>query len=127
MDQISFSLQNSVDRVRSVSADLSHPESIRFAGYARDLHSSSAQIQEEQDQKTFQTCGRPHLDREKIRCCDQFPVLRQKLFPSRFSAALRSWFDAVPTQNVGDGATRHLISQIRYCTLNSTIAPDSVL
>src|SRR5205085_6790111 len=107
MDQIPFSIQNPVDRVRSVSADLSHPESIRLGGYTRDLHSSGGQIQEEQDQKAFQPSGSPHLDGEKICRCDQFPVLRQKLFPSRLSAALRSWFDAVPTQNVSDGATRY--------------------
>src|SRR5947208_8733062 len=117
MDQIPFSIQNPVHRVRSVSTDLSHPESIRLRGYARDLHSSGGQIQEEQDQKAFQTSGSPHLDTEKIRCRDQFPVLRQKLFPSRFSVALRSWFDTVPAQNVRDGATRYLISQIRYRTL----------
>src|SRR5947208_14156951 len=94
MDQISFSIQNPVDRVRSVSADLSHPESIRLGGYARDLHSSSGQIHEEQDQKAFQTSGRPHLDRETIRCCAQLPVLPQKLFPTRFSAALWTCFDS---------------------------------
>ena len=108
MDQILFSIQNPVHLVRSVSADLSHPESIRLGGYARDLHSSGGQIQEEQDQKAFQTSGSPHLDTEKIRCRDQFPMLRQKLFPSRFSVALRSWFDTVPAQNVRDGATRYL-------------------
>src|SRR4051812_27272535 len=100
MDQITFSLQNSVDRVRSVPADLSHPEFIRLGRYTRDLHSSGGQIHEEQNQKAFQPSGSPHLDSEEICCCDQFPVLRQKLFPTRFSAALRSWFDAVPTQNV---------------------------
>src|SRR5947209_12717218 len=99
MDQIAFSIQNPVHRVRSVSADLSHPESIRLGGYARDLHSSGGQIQEEQDQEALQTSGRPHLQSEKIRCRDQFPVLRQKLFLSRFSLALSSRFDAVSTQN----------------------------
>src|SRR5437660_2677476 len=127
MDQIPSSIQNPVDLVRSVAAPLSHPDSIRLRGYARDLHSSGGQIQEEQDQKAFQTSGSPHLDSEKIRCRNQFPVLRQKLFPSRFSVALRSWFDTVPAQNVSDSATRYRIPQIRYRTLNSTIAPGSVL
>ena len=63
---------------------------------------------------------------EEVCRYDQFPVSRQKLLPRRFPVPLRCGFDPVLTKNGSDCAPGHLVSEMRYRTLNSAIAPGTV-
>ena len=51
MDQIAFAIQNSVHRIGDISANLTHPQSIRAGCDASDLHFPRRQINEEQDEE----------------------------------------------------------------------------
>src|SRR5689334_6509819 len=116
MNQIAFAEQDSIHRVGRSSADLAHPESSGSRTDAGDLHLPCRQIDEEQNPETLQTLPGPDFHAEEIGRYDQPPVLRQKLFPTRLSAALRSRFDTMPPQNLGDRTHREFESHMRKCT-----------
>jgi len=63
---------------------------------------------------------------EEVCRYDQFPVSRQKLLPRRFPVPLWCAFNPVPTKNGSGCAPGHLVSEMRYRTLNSAIAPGTV-
>src|SRR6187200_1559396 len=50
----------------------------------------------------------------------------RKLLRRRFPVPLRCGFDPVLTKNGSDCAPGHLVSEIRYRTLNSAIVPSTV-
>jgi hypothetical protein len=104
MDQIAFASQYSVNRIGDISANLTHPQSIRARCYASDLHFPRRQINEEQDEEALQPSGGPDLHGEEIRSYDQFPVSCQKLLPSCFPAPLRRRFNPVAAENISDCA-----------------------
>src|SRR5205823_13388493 len=127
MNQIAFAEEDSIHRVGRISADLAHPESIGSRTDAGDFHLPCRQIDEEQNQETLQTFPRPHFHAEEIGRYNQSPMLRQKLLPTCLSAALRSRFDTMPAQNLGDRAHRKVKSHMRKCTLDTSISPSPSL
>lgn len=75
----------------------------------------------------FKASRRPHLDREEVRCHDLFPMPRDGFFPRCFSTSLRRRLNAVLLQNVGNGLKRKEVAEIGQRSLNSTMAPASIL
>ena len=65
---------------------------------------------------------RPYFDCEEVCSHDQFPVLREKLFPGCLSAPLRRRLDAIPLQNLSDRVGRNLVTQVEQGALDSPIA-----
>jgi hypothetical protein len=54
-------------------------------------------------------------------------VLRQELFPGRPAAALRRGFDAIALQDVGNSASRQVMSEIRQRTNDPGVPPVAIL
>jgi hypothetical protein len=114
VDQIALAIQNSVLGIGHISADMTHPQSVRMGCYASDFHPASRQIDKEQDEEALQASSGPDLHAEEVCGYDQFPVSCQKLLPSRLSIPFWCRFDPVPTENISDRAARQLVSEIGY-------------
>src|SRR5437667_2377561 len=123
MDQIALAIQNSVDGIGKIPADLAHPQPVCGSRDARDLHLARRQLDEEQHDEPLQPPPGPHFHGEEIRGHNQFPMPAQKLLPGRLPAALWRRLDPVPFQNLSDRAARNFVPQIGQCALDPPIAP----
>jgi hypothetical protein len=113
VNQVSFSSQDSVLRVREIPGDLAHPQSVRHLRDARDFYLPRRQVDEEQNDKSLQPSPGPHFHGEEICSYNQLPMPAQKLLPRRLPAPFGCWFDSVPFQDLRDGAAGKLVSQVR--------------
>jgi hypothetical protein len=104
MDQVALALQNSIDGIRKISADLVHPQAIGPTRDSGDFDPSCRKFYKEQHDETLQPSSGPHFHGEEIRSHDQLPMPAQKLLPGRLPAPLRRRFDAMPLQNLSDRA-----------------------
>ena len=127
MDQIALAIQNSVDGIGKIPADLAHPQPVCGSRDARDHHLARRQLDEEQHDEPLQPPPGPHFHGEEIRGHNQFPMPAQKLLPGRLPAALRRRLDPVPFQHLSDRAARNCVPQIGQCALDPPIAPIPVL
>ena len=112
MDQVALAIQDSVDCVGYVPADLSHPQPIGDGRDPTDLYLARRQFDEEQDDEPLQPSAGPHFHSEEIRGYDEFPMPGQKLFPGCLPTPFRCRLDPVPFQNVSNRAASHLVAQI---------------
>jgi hypothetical protein len=70
---------------------------------------------------------REHLDAQEVRRRQTLPVSLQKCRPPGVRVALRSRVDSVPLEDVGDGATPDLMSQISQCPSDPSVTPGRIL
>ena len=122
MNQVPFSDQNSVLRIREISGYLAHPQSLRRLCNPCDLHLPCRQVDEEQHDEPLQTSAGPHLYREEIRGHNHLPMPAQKLLPCRLPAPLRCRFHPVSFQNRRDRAASKFVAKIGQRTRDSSIA-----
>src|SRR6516165_1914477 len=116
VNQIPFSGQYSLLRVREIPGNLAHPQSVRRRRDARDLHLPRRQVDEEQNDKTLQSSPRPHFHGEEICSYNQLPMPAQTLLPCRLSPPLGCGLDPVSFQNRSDRTASKLVAQIGQCT-----------
>ena len=68
-----------------------------------------------------------HLDAQKVRRSQAFPVSFQKRRPSSVSIPLRGGLEAVFMEDVGNGAASHVMSQIRERAADARVSPGAIL
>ena len=124
MNQITLSLEETIDLIGQIPCNLAHPQSIGSRRNSADLHSPRRQVYKEEDHTPLQSMRRPHFHREKIAGHDLFPVSRQELLPGRLPTAFRSLFDTVPFQNIGNRVVGQRVTEISQCSLNPTMSPN---
>ena len=112
VNQVPFSDQNSVLRIREIPGNLAHPQSVRRLCDPGNFHLPCIQVDEEQHHEPLQTSPGPHFYREEIRGHNHLPMTAQKLLPCRLPAPLRSRLQPVSFQNRSDGAAGKLVSKI---------------
>src|SRR6516225_6819488 len=128
MNQIALALQQAIHCVREIAPNLAHPKPTRARGDTGNLHSSRGQLHEMKN-RTTNRCRPlrvPGFNREEISSHDQLPMLRQELLPGRLPAPFRRRFDAMPPENIRDGAARNAVPQVEERTLDPTISPSAV-
>jgi len=126
MDQVVLAIQNSVDGIRKISSNLTHPQAIRRTRDSGDLNASCRKVNKEQHHESLQPSTSPHFHGEEIRSHDQLPMPAQKLLPGRLPSSLRRRLDAVSLQNLSDRTAGNLAPEIGQGALNPSIAPIPV-
>src|SRR5215469_608538 len=81
MDQVSLPGQKAFLRVTEVPGHLTDPKPVRLPGDSTDLHPSTRQVDEEEDQESGQSLARPNLDGEEVRSHDHCSVSGQEFLP----------------------------------------------
>ena len=74
VNQVPFSDQNSVLRIREISGNLAHPQSLRRLCNPCDFHLPYRQVDEKQHNEPLQTSASPHFYREEIRAYNHLPM-----------------------------------------------------
>jgi hypothetical protein len=110
-----------------MTAHLNHSQTVRTRRNPGDRHLAAGQIDEEENQIAPQSFACPDLNSEELRRYDQFPMPLEERFPTCVPAPLGCWFNAVPPQDVGDGAAGTFTSQVGQCTLNPAVTPIAIL
>jgi hypothetical protein len=126
MDQVALAIQNSVEAIGKISANLAHPQTIRRRRDSGNFDPSRRKVDKEQHHESLQPSPGLHFHREEIRGHDQLPMLAQKLLPGRLPTSLWRRLDAVSLQNLSDRAPSNLAPEIGQGTLNPSIAPIAV-
>src|SRR6516162_9575024 len=106
MDEVPVSSEKAIDLIGHVSRNLHHPQSVCLLRHSSDLDSSCGEFDEEKNDEPLQTCWRPDLNREEVRCHDLIPMSGEKFFPCCLSASFRRRLDAMLFQDVGNGFKR---------------------
>lgn len=112
--------------ISDVARDLRHPSIVRVRRDAGDVHRSGGDVDEEQDVKGDESLERTHFDAQEISRRQAFPVSFEERRPSGVSVTLRSWLDAVFQENVGDGASANLMSQISQRARDPRVSPLAI-
>ena len=73
MNQVPFSSQDSVLRIRDIPGHLAHPQSVRHLRDTCDLHLPRRQVDEEQNNKSLQPSPGPHFHGEEVASLLTFP------------------------------------------------------
>ena len=79
---------------------------------ACDVDRSGCDVDEEQDVVGDEILERAHLDAQKVRRGQALPVSFEERRPSGMPVTFRGRFDAMFSQDVGDGTSSNLMSQI---------------
>jgi hypothetical protein len=95
----------------------------RTRGQQHDLDPSCCEFDDEEDVDGDQPARSPDLDREEVRGRETAPVRPQELGPGRLLAALGSRLDALLLQDVGDGGSADVVTDVSKCTLDPGVAP----
>src|SRR5215469_13556662 len=127
VNQVPFSGQDSVLRIREIPGNLAHPQPVRRPCDPGNFHLACSQVDEEQHHEPLQTSPGPHFHSEEIRGHNHLPMPAQELLPRRLPAPLRCRLDPVSFQDPSDRAAGKLVSKIGERTLDSSIAPIPVL
>src|SRR5215471_7889422 len=127
MDQVSLPDQEAFRASAEIPGDLAHPKPACLSRHSGDLNPPSRQIDKEKHQEPRQALARPCLYREEVRSHHDIPMPGQKLLPGGLPLTLRSRFQAVLPQNVGDSAASHLIAQVGQRSLDSPVAPIPIV
>ena len=127
MNQVSFSIQDTLLHIGEIPSDLAHPQSVRHLRDARDLHLPRRQVDEEQNDKPLQSSPGPRFHGEEVGGHKQLPMPAQKLLPRRLPAPLRRRLDSVPLQDLRDRAAGNLVPQVGQRALDAPISPVPVL
>src|SRR5581483_12226074 len=127
VDQVTLALEDSVNHIGQVAADLVHPQPVRTRCNAGDFHFSRRQLDEEQHYESLQSTLRPRFDGEEVSGNDQLPVLLEELLPGGLSFLLRRRLNSVPLQDLSDRRATDVVPQIGECALDPPIAPSPVL
>src|ERR1700687_1268284 len=85
MDQIALAIQNSVDGIGKIPADLTHPQPVCGSRDARDLHLARRQLDEEQHDEPMQPPAGPGFCGEETRSPQSAPNAGSET-PSRSSS-----------------------------------------
>ena len=67
MDQVALAIQDSIDRIGHIPANLSHPQPIRDGRDASNLHLARGQLDKEQNEESLQPSSGPHFHRRNPR------------------------------------------------------------
>jgi hypothetical protein len=126
MQEEAFPAEASIIRIGELATALDHPGTVRLREDAANLHPSRREVDHEQDGEAGQPSHGP-VHCEEIRGREDASMRAQELVPGRPLLPLRSGFDPVLLQNVGDGASADVVIQVGERTLNPGIAPRSVL
>src|SRR5436309_9417113 len=103
MDQIALAIQNSVDGIGKIPADLTHPQPVCGSRDASDLHLARRQLDEEQRDEPLQSPP-GHTSTVKKSAATISSQCRSHV---RLPAVLRRRLDPVPFQNLSDRAARN--------------------
>jgi hypothetical protein len=115
--------KETVFNVGEITRDLRQPTTVGMRRDAGAVDRSGRDVDEEQNVMCDEAPECMHLDAQKVRSRQAFPVGFQKSRPSSVSIPLRSRLDAVLTEDVGDGAASDLMSQIRERASNARVSP----
>ena len=112
--------------IGDVTCNLGHPPIVGVGCDAGDVDRSGGDVDEEQDVIRDQPLDRVHLDAHEIGRCQAFPVGLEKRRPSSVPVSLGGRLDAVLSEDVGDGASTNLMSQIGQRASNSRVSPRRI-
>jgi len=106
VQQEALPAQSAIDRIGDLATALRDPCAVRPGHDASNVDAPRGQFHDEEDSVTSQPRPGPHVNREEIRSGEYLPVGPQKFLPGRPPLPLRSRFNAVPLEDVGDRAAR---------------------
>jgi hypothetical protein len=82
---------------------------------------------EEEDVVRDEPCDRVYLNAQEVGRCQAFPVGFEKCRPLSMAVSLRRRLDAVLSEDVGDGASANLMTQIGQCAADPRVSPRGIV
>jgi hypothetical protein len=98
-DEVAETIEWAGDGIGQVARDLRHPRAVGMGRDARDVDSTRLEVDDEENQVTYEAADGEDLDAEEVRGGDGTPVRLEKRVPRHGPSAHRRGLDAVLLEN----------------------------
>jgi hypothetical protein len=113
--------------IGDIARNLCHSSIVGMRRDASNVDRAGGNVDEEEDVVRHQPPDRVYLNAQEVGRCQAFPVGFEKRRPSSMAVSLRSRLDAVFSEDVGDGASANLMTQISQRAADSRVSPGGIV